>query len=201
MYFSRSLKNEIKEKILKQNYDLYAIKLNVGVYEQNEEYLQQLVDTMFMAWKKIIMNRNKNYIRNYDGIIRRLFFEYSEEKGGFQPFFYLLCIRKRKEYSDEEKYKIRIEKEKLKIQTYIKWFSSWASALKLCTPVAVDFSLVDIENLENILSEYCTNEKYTLYPLLENAKRELLKRVSGNGNHKLVSFHGLFKNRHVSVEI
>ena len=70
----------------------------------------------------------------------------------------------------------------------------------MCTQVSVDFSLVELENLESLLTEFCTNEKYTLFPLIDEAKKVLLKKASGDGKHKLVSFHGIFKNRHVSVE-
>lgn len=199
MYFTKQMQSEIKHKIQKGNYDLYAIKLKVGVYEDNEEELAQLVDMMFKAWKRMVMYKSRNYLRNYEGIIKRLFFEYSQEKGGYQPFFYLLCIKKKAIYTNDEEYKIRIEKEKLRIQTYIKWFSSWSITLKMCTSVSVGFSLVELENIEKILSEFCTNEKYTLLPLIEETKRELLKKASGDGKHKLVSFHGIFKNRQLSV--
>ena len=200
MYFTNRMQNDIKRKLIKGNYELYAIKLRPGVYEDNEDDLSQLVDLMFAAWKRMVMYKSRNYLRHYDGIIKRLFFEYSEEKSGFEPFFYLLCLKKKKIFSVEEEYKIRIEKEKLRMQTYIKWFSSWATTLKLCTPVTVGFSLVELECLEKVLGEFCTNEKYSLLTLVDEAKRELLKKASGNGKHKLVSFHGILRNRQLSVE-
>ena len=152
--------------------------------------------------KFMIMNKNKNYLKNYDGIIKRLFFNWSEQKKGFEPFFYLICIRKQPVYSSEEEYRINIENERIKVQTYIKWFSSWASALKSCTPVSVSFSLVELDNIEKVFGEFFTNEKYTLFSLIDDTKRAILKKASGDGFHKLVSFNGVFRkmNRHVSVE-
>ncbi len=202
MYFTQKMKKELINKVLKENYNLYAIKLRSGIYTENAEELQTLVNLMFEAWKRIVMSRSWGYLKNYDGIIKRLLFTYSPEKGGYEPYFYLLCLRKRKNYKVDEEYKIRIEEEKLKMQTYIKWFSAWATALKLCTSTSVGFSLVELDRLEKLLAEYFTNEKYTLVPLLEETRKELLKIASGNGTHKLVSFHGIcrYKNRHVSVE-
>ena len=200
MYFTNKMQKDILRKIKSGNYDLYAIKLSIGIYENDPAELEQLVNLMFIAWKRIVISRSRGYLRNYDGIIKRLLFNYSKEKGGFEPYFYLLCIREKKIYQIDEEYKIKIEKEKLRIQTYIKWFSAWANALKICTPVAVRFSLVELENLEKVISEFCTNEKYTLLPLLDEAKRELLKKVSGNGKHKLVTFHGIFHEQTMSQE-
>ena len=130
------------------------------------------------------------------------FFEKQKDTGLFSPFFYLLCVRKRRLYAFDEEYKIRIEEEKLRIQTYIKWFSAWASALKVCGNGTVGFSIVELENLERVLGEFCTSEKYTLFSLVDEAKRNLLKMASGNGKHKLVSYHGIFRsmNRQLTVE-
>ena len=200
MYFTNKMQNEILRKIKKGNYDLYAIKLRTGICEDNQEELEQIVNIMFKAWKRIVSSKSRGYLKNYDGIIRRLLFSYSEEKHGFEPYFYLLCLRKKNLYQIDEEYKLRIEKEKLRIQTYIKWFSAWANALKLCTPVSVGFSLVELENLEKVIGEFCTNEKYCLIPLIEEAKKELLKKASGNGKHKLVTFHGILHDRQLSVE-
>lgn len=200
MYFTKKMQNDIAKKVLSRNYNLYAIKLGTGVYTEDAAELEQLVDLMFAAWRKIVISRSRGYMKNYDGVIKRLFFRYVKEKGGYEPYFYLLCLRKKKELKVDEEYKIRIEEEKLRIQTYIKWFSAWANALKLCTQVSVNFSLVELENLETIIGKFCTNEKYTLQPLIDEAKRELLKKASGNKKHKLVSFHGVFNNRQLSVE-
>lgn len=200
MYFTNKMQKNILRKIKTGNYDLYAIKLYIGIHDTDPVELEQLVNLMFIAWKRIVSMRNRGYMKNYDGMIKRLLFDFSEEKGGFEPFFYLLCVRRKNIYQVDEQYKVRIEKEKLRIQTYIKWFSAWANALKLCSPVSVGFSLVELENLEKVIGEFCTNEKYTLLPLVDEAKRELLKEASGNGKHKLVTFHGIFHDRQLSVE-
>ena len=202
MYFTKSMQRDFLRKIKSGNYTVDAIKLKVGMFEDTEPELSQIVDVMFLAWKRLVVSKSRGYLKNYDGIIRRLFFERQKETGLFSPFFYLLCVRKKRVYAFDEEYKIRIEEEKLRIQTYIKWFSAWASVLKLCGNGTVAFSLVELENLERVLGEFCTNEKYTLFSLVDEAKRELLKKASGNGKHKLVSYHGIFRamSRQVSVE-
>lgn len=200
MYFTNRTKKELLLRVKKDDYDVYAIKLRTGVFENDEIELSQVVDAMFRAWRKMVMYKSKNYMRAYDGFIRRLFFEYQEDTDLFSPIFYLIGIRKKTNFIETDSYKILLEKEKLRMQTYIKWFSSWSLTLKVCTQVSVDFSLVELENLESLLTEFCTNEKYTLFPLIDEAKKVLLKKASGDGKHKLVSFHGIFKNRHVSVE-
>ncbi|MCR5252609.1 MAG: hypothetical protein K6C98_02715 [Treponema sp.] len=202
MYLNKRMQKMILNLIQKKNYSVYVIKLKTGVYSNDEAELADYVDKMFIAWGRIVRNKNKNYLRNYSGIMRRLFFEYSESKGGYEPFFYLFCLREKSILNTEEEYKKIIEMEKIRVQTYIKWFSSWASALRICTPVSVSFSLVEIENIEAVLSKFCTNEKYTLLPLIEEAKKELLKRAAGNGRHKLFNFSGVFidLNRQLSVE-
>lgn len=200
MYFGQKLKREINRKINTGSYDVYAVKLRTGVLSDSQEELSEIVEIMFRAWKNIAVSRSRGYLKNYDGIIRRLFFSYSAENDSFEPYFYLLCVRKKNIHKIDDEWKVKIEREKLRVQTYIKWFSAWAKALKLCTNVSAGFSLVEIEDLENILSEFCTNEKYTLLPLIDEAKKEMLKQASGNGRHKLVTFHGIFHDRHVSVE-
>ena len=196
------MQRDFLRKIKSGNYTVYAIKLKVGMFEDTEPELSQIVDVMFLAWKRLVASKSRGYLKNYDGIIRRLFFERQKETGLFSPFFYLLCVRKKRIYAFDEEYKIRIEEEKLRIQTYIKWFSAWASALKVCGNGTVGFSIVELERLERVLGEFCTNEKYTLFSLVDEAKRELLKKAAGNGKHKLVSYHGIFRtmNRQVSVE-
>ena len=203
MYFSKYMQKRILNLVASKDYSVYMIKLKTGVYSNDKEELADYVEKMFIAWGRILRNKNKNYLRNYSGIMRRLLFEYSESKGAYEPFFYLFCLRKKPVYdAAEEEYKIRIQSEVIRVQTYIKWFSSWASALRVCTPTSVCFNLVDIENVEAALSEFCTNEKYTLLPLVEEAKYELLKKASGEGRHKLVGFTGVFNelNRQLSVE-
>lgn len=202
MYFTKRMQKEFLKKIKSGNYTVYSIKLKVGMFEDTEQELSQIVDVMFLAWKRLVASKSRGYLKNYDGIIRRLFFEKQKDTGLFSPFFYLLCVRKRRLYSFDEEYKIRIEEEKLRIQTYIKWFSAWASALKVCGNGMVGFSIVELENLERVLGEFCTNEKYTLFSLVDEVKRNLLKMASGNGKHKLVSYHGIFRsmNRQQTVE-
>jgi len=188
---------------LHKDENLFAVKLKVGVFDNDAEELSRLVEMMFNAWKRMCSSYRWNgYLKNYDGICKRLFFEYDGNTGLFSPFFYLLCIRKKVPVSESEEYLQMIENEKLRVQTYIKWFSSWARTLKICSPVSVDFSLVELESLERVLSEFCTNEKYTLLPLIDEVKKSLLKKASGNGRHKLVSFQGIFKdmNRRLTVE-
>lgn len=202
MYFTNRMTKKIVQLVKTKNYDVYAIKLKIGIADIDEKNLEELVDAMFRAWGKMRRDKNKNYLKFYDGIIKRLFFKYSEKDNTFEPFFYLLCLRKKIDYEETEAYKIRILNEKIRVQTYIRWFSTWASALKMCSPVSVGFSLVELENLEKVLEEFCTNEKYTLFPLIDEAKRSFLKKASGDGKHKLVTFGGIFKdmNRQMSVE-
>ncbi len=68
-------------------------------------------------------------------------------------------------------------------------------AVKQCANVSVGFSLVDIENMESVLNEFFTDEKYTLFTLLDEAKRELLKKAAGDGKHKLTTLHGTFRKQ------
>lgn len=202
MYFTKEFRKSVCNKILGNNYEAYVVKLRTGIYSDDAEEMARIVDAMFVAWHKIIRERNKNYLKNYRGLMKRLVFEYKEETGCFSPIFYLFCIRKFTDLPAQEEYRNRIAIEKIKVQTYIKWFSTWASAVKMCSPVSVGFSLVELENLERVLGEFCTNEKYTLFPLIDEAKRALLKKASGDGKHKLVTFGGIFKemNRQMSVE-
>lgn len=200
MYFSKKTQQEIKRKIERKKCKVFAIKLYSGVFTDDEDELKDLVDTMFVAWKKIVSSRSYGFIRNFDGILRRLFFDWSEEKGGFSSYFYLVCVQRQEELSENEEYEIKLAEEKLRLYTYVRWLSSWVTALKLCTDVSVGFSVVDLENLEAVLSNFCTNEKYALLGMIDEAKKKILKDACGN--HRLVSFHGIFRelNRHVSVE-
>ena len=200
MYFSKTLRNNMMKKIIAGTYKVYDLKLRVGVSIEDEYELRKIVDTMFIAWRKIVCSRNRGYIKNFDGILRRLFFEWSEEQNGLCPYFHLICVQKRKILSEDEEYKIHLEEEKLRIATYVKWLSAWVSALKLCTDVSVGFTVLDLEGLEKSLAEFCTNEKYSVLAIIDEAKKEVLKRACGD--HHLVSFHGIFRemNRHMSVE-
>lgn len=202
MYFTKEFRKAVFNKILKNEYEVYAIKLRTGLFSDDEEELVKIIDAMFVAWHRMTREKNKNYIRNYKGLIKRLVFEYKKETDSFSPIFYLFCVRKKLDLPAQEEYKNRVVVEKIKVQTYIRWFSTWASALKMCSPVSVGFSLVELENLEKVLGEFCTNEKYTLFPLIDEAKRSLLKKASGDGKHKLVTFGGIFKNmnRQMTVE-
>ena len=79
MYFTNRTKNELSLRVKKDDYDVYAIKLRTGVFENNEIELSQVVDAMFRAWRKMVMYKSKKYMRDYDGFIRRLYFEYHED--------------------------------------------------------------------------------------------------------------------------
>lgn len=178
----------------------FELKLSVGLVP--EESLADFIDTMFIAWRKIVSSRSTGYIKNFDGILRRFFIDFDSESGNYKPYFYLICIQTKKVFAEEELYKARLAEEKLRISVYIKWLSAWVTALKLCTDVSVDFSVLDLESLEAALENFCTNEKYSLLGKIGEAKRLILKNACTN--HRLVSFHGVFRkmmmNRHVSVE-
>lgn len=197
MYFTKRLKSSVARKIQSEHYDVYAIKLKADSFADDADELAEIVDRMFSAWRKMTSCRWGGYLKNYEGIIRRLFF--AEESGRFSPFFYLICVRKRNLLTAREEYLKRVEAEKLKIRAYIKWFSAWAMAVKQCANVSVGFSLVDIENMESVLNEFFTDEKYTLFALLDEAKRELLKKAAGDGKHKLTTLHGTFRKQEREV--
>lgn len=201
MYFSKRMQKNLIKKIVSGDYIIYELKLSAGVYVCDEEELRQVIDTMFIAWRKIVSSRSTGFIRRFDGIIRRLFFEWSEDEKGWNPYFHLICVQKRKVLSAEEEYKLRLDEEKLRLSTYIKWLSAWVTALKLCTDVAVGFSILDLKGLEKSLADFCTNEKYSVLVLVDELKEKL---KSACGKHRLVSFHGIFRNldadRHMSVE-
>ena len=198
MYFSKKKMRHFQNLIVAGNYKIYELKLSAGFVKADSDSIAAFIDTMFSAWRKIVCSRNRGYIKNFDGILRRLFFDYDEQTESFKPYFHLICIRKNKIIAEFEEYKIRLEEEKLKISTYVKWLSAWVTALKLCTDVDVGFSVLDLEGLEKSLGEFCTNEKYSLLAVLDETKKELLKRTCGN--HKLVSYHGIFHDRHMTVE-
>ena len=191
MYFTKKLKSNVIRKIQSKHYDVFAIKLKIANDGATVEELEKNVDYMFEAWRKLARGRCDGYMKNYEGIIRRLFF--AEESGQFSPFFYLLCARWKP--PRQEVYQDGIDKEILKMGAYIKWFSAWARTVKQCANVSVDFSLVDIENMESVLNEFFTDEKYTLFALLDEAKRQLLKKAAGDGKHKLATLHGTFRKQ------
>lgn len=200
MYFSRQRIKMLKQMIQDGKYQAYEVKLNIGCIK--EESLSDFIDTMFVAWRRIVSSRSRGYIRNFDGILRRLFIEYNAMTGLYTPYFHLICVKKKQFVAESEKYKTQLDEEILRISTYIKWLSAWVTALKFCAEAPVDFSILDIECLEKTLSVFCTNEKYSVRAILDEARKEILKRACGT--HRLVSFHGIFSekymNRHVSVE-
>ena len=197
MYFSKRKMKLLANKVISEKYRVYSIKLSAGFV--TEDSLTEFVDTMFVAWRKIVCTRNRSYIRNFCGILRRFFIDYDEASGQYEPYFYLICAREQKIAVESERYKVQFEEEKLRIATYVKWLSAWVSALKLCTDVSVGFTVLDLEGLEKLLAEFCTNEKYSVLAIIDEAKKEVLKRACGK--HHLVSFHGIFRdvNRHMSV--
>ena len=195
MYFSKRKMKSHANKIVSGKYMVYSIRLSAGFV--SGDFLSEFVDTMFVAWRKIVCTRNRSYIRNFCGILRRFFIDYDEESRQYEPYFYLICTREQKIAIESERYKIQFEEEKLRIATYVKWLSAWVSALKLCTDVSVGFTVLDLEGLEKSLAEFCTNEKYSVLAIIDEMKKELLKRACGN--HKLVSYHGIFHDRHMSV--
>lgn len=199
MYFSKRMQGKLIKRIVAENYRVYDLRLNVGVFAEDGHELKIIVDTMFGAWRKIVCSRSRGIIRKFDGIMRRLFFEWSETQDGWTPYFRLICVQRQKLISEEEEYKIRLEEEKLRLSIYIKWLSSWVTALKLCTDVSVGFSVLDFDELEKALFDFCANEKYPIETSVDEAKANILKYVCGN--HHLVSFHGVFREmaRHVSV--
>lgn len=202
MYFSKNMRKKLIKMIESKQYKIYELKLCVGVFIEDEDELKNIINKMFAAWRKIVCSRSRGYISHFDGILRRLFFEYSEAQNAFNPYFHLICVKKQDELSEDEEYKIRLDEEILRLTTYIKWLSAWVTALKMCTDVSVGFSVLDLEMLEKSLSKFCTNEKYSALAILDEARKEILKRACGT--HRLVSFHGIFSekymNRHVSVE-
>lgn len=183
-----------------ENFRCFELKLGAGLVP--EESLADFIDTMFVAWRKIVSSRSTGYIKNFDGILRRFFIDFDSDSGKYKPYFYLVCVQTKKIIDEEEVYKLKLAEEKLRISVYIKWLSSWVTALKLCTDVSVDFSVLDLEALEAALANFCTNEKYSLPGKIGEAKKLILKNACSN--HRLVSFHGIFRtmmrNRHVSVE-
>ena len=199
MYFSKGMQRNLIKRIVAENYKVYDLRLNVGVFVEDGYELKIIVDTMFRAWLKIVCSRSRGIIRKFDGIMRRLFFEWSETQAGWSPYFRLICVQRQKLLSEEEEYKSRLEEETLRISTYIKWLSSWVTALKLCTDVSVGFSVLALDELEKSVFEFCANEKYPIGASVDKAKANILKYVCGN--HHLVSFHGVFREMawHVSV--
>lgn len=209
MYFSKKVQSSFFKAAGKEQYKAFEAKLFTGLFSEDENELKEIVDAMFAAWRKIVCSRSGGLVRNFDGMLRRLCFGYSEKDGGFYPYFHLIFIQdiqrldKRLKVScDDDEYKLKLADEKLRISVYIKWLSAWVTALKLCTDVSVDFSVLDLEALESSLSAFCTNEKYCLLGMIDEAKRQILKNACSS--HRLVSFHGIFRkmmiNRHVSVE-
>ncbi len=183
-----------------ENFRWFELKLSVGLVP--EESLADFIDTMFVAWRKIVSSRSTGYIKNFDGILRRFFIDFDSDSGKYKPYFYLICVQTKKIIAEEELYKLNLAEEKLRISVYIKWLSSWVTALKLCTDVSVDFSVLDLEAIEAALSKFCTNEKYSLLGKIDEKKRLILKNACSG--HRLVSFHGIFRemmrDRHVAVE-
>ncbi|MBQ8678353.1 MAG: hypothetical protein IJ530_01155 [Treponema sp.] len=199
MYFSKNKKSLFLKKLRHEGFSVYEIKLYGGDAD-DEADLKWLIDRMFSAWRTIICSRNRGYVRQFRGIMRRLFVEFDKAAGVYRPYFHLLCIRERNPGMSDDDWRLMLGEEKLRVQTYIKWLSAWASALKLCTDVRVDFSLVELERIETVLGSFFTNEKYSAFVLLDDMKRQVIRRSCGV--HHLVSFHGIFKemNRQVSVE-
>ena len=183
-------------------YDLYEIKLRLGIYEQDYEQLKLYVDKMFEAWRYITNKKYSSFLKNYAGIVKRFFLDYSKERGGVEPYFYLLCLRERKDFDVTEEYKRKIEEVKLQNDTNTRWFTAWGNAIKTCLPISVSINhLEEKEAIENEINVFCTNERYTLNPIVDDEKKELLKNVCGSGRHNLVTFLGKFKelNRQLSV--
>ena len=200
MYFSKRRKALLKKAIISGCYKVFDVRLSVG--EFGADGLESIVDTMFAAWRKVTASRSRGYLRNFDGILRRFFLSYDAVRGLYKPYFHLLCVRRERQASETERYKIQLEEERLRLLAYIKWLSSWVSVMKLCTSVGVDFSVVELDALDAVLADFCSNEKYAARALLDEMRQTLCKRVCER--HRLVSFHGIFRdaelNRHVSVE-
>lgn len=199
MYFSKKMQRNLIRKIKEENCRAYDLRLRTGVSAEDGQELKAIIDTMFRAWRKIVCSRSRGIIRKFDGIMRRLFLEWSEAQNGWEPYFRLICVQKQKLLQENEEYKIRLEEETLRISAYIKWLSAWVTALKLCTDVSVEFSVLDVEQIEEAVFDFCTNGKYPVVQSVDEAQEDMLARVCSG--HHLVSFHGMFRemNRHMSV--
>lgn len=199
MYFSKNKKSLFGKKIRRGCFSVYELKLFAGDAEEETE-LKWMIDRMFTAWRTIICSRNRGYVRQFVGIMRRLFIDFDETDGVYRPYFYLVCIRNRRPETVDDSWQIMLGEEKLKILTYIKWLSAWVTALKRCTDVKVDFLALEPAMIDAALDVFFTNEKYSIFSLLDDAKKQIIRRACGE--HHLVSFHGGFRemNRQMTVE-
>lgn len=199
MYFSKTKKSMFLKKIRSERFCVYEIKLYAGECDCEED-LRWMIERMFTAWRTIVFSRNRGYMKQFAGIMRRLFIDFDGASGMYRPYFYLVCIRGRKPMASDDSWEVMLDEEKIRIMTYIKWLSAWVRALRQCTDVKVDFSLVELEGLEALVNNFFTNEKYSFLAVIDELKKQVLRRVCGE--HHLVSFHGVFRelNRHVSVE-
>ena len=128
MYYSKKLKKKIVNIICNSEEELFCVRLNIGGCDLAE--LQEIIDLMYYAWNIISCKRSCGYIKNYSGILKRLFIRYNKENGMYYPFFFLLCFT-------SPKMKKPLELWKLQLKAYTSWFTAWASALKCCTDVSV----------------------------------------------------------------
>ena len=149
MYYSKKLKKKIVNIICNSEEELFCVRLNIGGCDLAE--LQEIIDLMYYAWNIISCKRSCGYIKNYSGLLKRLFIRYNKENGMYYPFFFLLCFT-------SPKMKKPLELWKLQLKAYTSWFTAWASALKCCTDVSVTFDKVEKNSVEKYINYFCENK-------------------------------------------
>lgn len=190
MYFSKKLKNKIKDRVKNDNYLVFKIKLSAGKYLESE--IDNGIDILFNCYREFSCSKNISAIRKFDGLIRRFFIE-KDDKDFYEPYFLLLAVKKRPYYFDDEFYKTLILKESLRC----KWIISWISCTKMEGDNNFYFKMLYSKNdINDFLESICSNNT-----LFENKKTKEKK-------HRKTGFYGVFsfmmreykRMRHVAHE-
>lgn len=174
MYFSKKVKNKIKDKINKDNYLVFKIKLSVGKYLESE--IENGIDILFKCYREFSCSKNISAIRKFDGLIRKFLVE-KDDNDFYEPYFLLLTVKKQPYYLDDEFYKILILKEYLKF----KWTVSWISCTK--TEYENNFyfkMLYSKSDINDFIEFICSNN---ILPENKKIKDE---------KHRKIGFYGVF---------
>lgn len=172
MYFSKNLKNKIKDKIIKDDYLVFKIKLSAGKYLESE--IKNGIDILFKCYREFSCSKNVSAIRKFDGLIRRFFIK-KYDNNFYEPYFLLFAIKKRPYYFDDEFYKILILKESL----MFKWNISWISCTKMENEDNFYFEMLYSKSDINDFVEYiCANNV-------------LFEKKIKDEKHRKIGFYGI----------